>query len=105
DGRAPRLAEALALVARHTQEERFAELLAALAGDRSKLRMALGDGEAALRARLAAVFSVPDGATPDDLTEAFCAVGACDEAGLRAAAAAPAEGSAPDQEPGRNLAR
>jgi ATP-dependent helicase/nuclease subunit A len=105
DGRAPRLAEALALVARHTQEERFAELLASLAGDRSKLRAALADGEAALRARLATAFSVPDGATADSLTEAFCAPAACDEAALRSAAAALADGSATDRERGHILAR
>src|SRR5712675_2298487 len=105
DGRAPRLAEALALVARHTQEERFAELLTSLAGDRSKLRAALAGGEMALRARLAAAFSLPEGATPDGLTEAFCAAGACDEAALRAAAAALADGSRADQERGRMIAR
>src|SRR5881392_1686868 len=49
-GHALRLAEALSLVARHTQEERFAELLTALASNRSKLRAALGGGDMALRA-------------------------------------------------------
>ncbi|TMJ56196.1 MAG: double-strand break repair helicase AddA, partial [Alphaproteobacteria bacterium] len=104
-GHAVRLAEALALVARHTQEERFAELLTALASNRSKLRAALAGGDMALRARLAAVFSVPEGATADGLTEEFCTAGACDEAALRAAAAALAEGSSSDRERGRILAR
>jgi ATP-dependent helicase/nuclease subunit A len=104
-GHAAPLAEALALVARYTQEERFAELLTSLASDRSKLRAALAGGEMALRARLAAAFSLPAGATPDGLTEAFCATGACDEVALRAAAAALAGGSAADQERGRMLAR
>ena len=105
DERAPQLAEALALVARHTQEERFAALLAALAGDRGKLRRALADGEAALRARLTTAFGVPEGATADTLTEAFVASGACDEAALRVAAAALADGSETDRERGRILAR
>src|SRR5438552_5060917 len=51
-GHALRLAEALALVARHTQEERFAELLPALASNRSQLRAALPGGDLAMRARL-----------------------------------------------------
>jgi ATP-dependent helicase/nuclease subunit A len=105
DGGVPLLAEALGLIARHIQEERFAELLAALAGDRSKLRAALADGEAALRARLAAAFAVPADVTPDDLAEAFCAAGKCDEAGLRVAAAALAAGSPTDQERGHVVAR
>ena len=105
DGRAPRLADALAIVARYIQEDRFTALLTAMTAERGKLRAALGDGEARLRTRLAAVFAVPEDITPDQLTEAFCAAGACDEAGLRAAAAALIAGSATDEKRGAVVAR
>jgi ATP-dependent helicase/nuclease subunit A len=100
-GRAPELADALALVARHTAEERFGELMTAFVRERSKLRRALGAGEAALHRRLCAALSVPEDATSESLAEAFCAVGAGDEAGLRIAAAALAGGSPADRERGR----
>src|SRR5438094_155879 len=45
DGTEPGLAEALALVARYTAEERFVELMAALAAERGKLRGASATGE------------------------------------------------------------
>src|SRR5207249_1868904 len=48
------VAEALAIVARYAPEERFIELMAALAGERGKVRQALADGEPALRRRLCA---------------------------------------------------
>src|SRR5437763_14458440 len=97
DERTPQIADALGLVARYIQEERFAQLLAALAGERGKLRAALAGGEAALRRKLATVFAVPADVTPDDLVDAFCAVGACDEAVVREAAAALCAGSATDR--------
>jgi ATP-dependent helicase/nuclease subunit A len=105
DERAPLLAEALAVVARYIQEDRFTGLLAAMTAERGKLRAALAEGETALRRRLAATFAVPEDVTPDALIEAFCAAGACDEAGLHAAAAALAVGSSKDQERGEIVAR
>ena len=48
----PELAEALAVVARHAPEERFTELMADIAAERGKLRLALADGETVLRRRL-----------------------------------------------------
>jgi ATP-dependent helicase/nuclease subunit A len=90
------LAEALAVVARFAAEERFAELTSALAAERGKLAEALKDGEAALRARLAASFGIPAEATPETLIAEFCAGG--DASTLREAAAALAQGSATDRE-------
>ena len=103
--RAPALAEALGIVASYAPEERFAELMAALAGARSRLRAALADGEAMLRDRLCAALGIAPDATPESLEAAFCAEGACDEAGLRAAAAALAMGSLADRGRGIALAR
>ncbi|HYU13459.1 MAG TPA: UvrD-helicase domain-containing protein, partial [Stellaceae bacterium] len=100
-GQEPGLAEALAVVARHTAEERFGELMTALVRERSKLQRALSDGETALHRRLCAALSVREDATVDSVTEAFCTAGACDEAALRAAAAALVGGSATDRERGR----
>src|SRR6266576_5154856 len=105
DDRAPALAEALGVVARYIQEDRFTGLLTAMTAERGKLRAALGAGEVALRTRLAAVFAVPEDITPDQLIEAFCAAGACDEAGLRIAAAALIGGSANDEKRGAVVAR
>ena len=97
------LAEALAVVARHAPEERFTELMADIAKERGKLRVALGDGEIALRRRLCTVFSVSHEITGDGLTTSFCADGACDETGLRAAAAALADGSDSDRRRGVDI--
>src|ERR1051326_6701475 len=105
DERAPRLADALAVVARYIQEDRFTGLLAAMTAERGKLRAALAEGETALRRRLAATFAVPENVTPDALIAAFCAAGVCDEAGLRAVADALAMGSSKDQERGEIVAR
>ena len=102
---APELAEALVIVAGYAPEERFTELMAALAADRGKLRAALADGEAVLRGRLCAALAIADDATSDSLAAAFCAAGACDEAGLRAAAAALAAGSPTDRQRSIVLAR
>jgi ATP-dependent helicase/nuclease subunit A len=101
----PRLAAALAIVAGYALEERFIELMTALAGERGKLRQALVGGEAALHRRLCRALSVPVDATRDSLIEAFCAPAEGDEPGLRAAAAALANGSARDQERGAIIAR
>jgi ATP-dependent helicase/nuclease subunit A len=99
------LAEALAIVARYAPEERFVELTAQLAAERGKLQRALEDGEAALRRRLCARLAVPHEATGDSLVAAFCAPGAADEAGLRAAAAALSAGSGNDRERGAVIGR
>jgi ATP-dependent helicase/nuclease subunit A len=98
------LAEALAVVAGHVVEERFALLMAQLAGERGKLRQALAEGHAALRERICDALSLPARTTAEDLAAAFCAEGACDEAGLRVAAAALAAGSSTDRERGDLLA-
>jgi ATP-dependent helicase/nuclease subunit A len=94
------LAEALATVAGYVAEERFGMLMAALVGERGKLRRAVADGYAAFREKLGAVLSLPAGMTLDDLVGAFCAEGVGDELGLRAAAAALAAGSPTDRERG-----
>ena len=104
-GRADGLAEALAIVARYAPEERFVELMREIVAERGKVRLALADGEAVLRRRLWAKFSVPHQATLDGLMAAFCAPGAADDAGLRATAAALADGSPSDRERGAILAR
>ena len=105
EGAEPALAEALATVAGHAVEERFIELMSALAGERSKLAAALAAGDAALRRRLCAAFSVSDDATDDSLVSVFCAPGSGDETGLRRAAAALSEGSRSDQDRGAILTR
>ncbi|HEY8874595.1 MAG TPA: double-strand break repair helicase AddA [Stellaceae bacterium] len=99
----PDLAAALAIVARYAPEERFIELMTALAAERGKLREALAHGDRALNRRLNAALSVPADATAESLVAAFCAGG--DAAGLRAAASALAEGSKTDRERGETIAR
>ncbi len=69
----PGLAEALAVVAGYAQEERFIELMTALAAERGKLRQALAQGEAVLHRRLCAALAVPQDATSESLIAAFCA--------------------------------
>jgi ATP-dependent helicase/nuclease subunit A len=101
-GRQPKLAEALAVVARYLAEERFGELMAALSRDRSKLATALADGEEALWARLAAAIGVPVNATVDGLTAAFCAGG--DLPALREACAVLADGLKTDRVRGAAIA-
>jgi ATP-dependent helicase/nuclease subunit A len=91
------LAEALAVVAGHAAEERFGMLMAALVGERGKLRLAVEDGHGALRDRLCAALSLPPGTTVEDLVAGFCAEGASDDVELRAAAVALAAGSVTDR--------
>jgi ATP-dependent helicase/nuclease subunit A len=98
------LAEALTVVAGHVGEERFGMLMAALAGERGRLRRAVKGGHAALREKLCAALSLPAGTTLEDLVAAFCAEDAGDEAGLLDAAAALARGSVTDRERGATLA-
>jgi len=94
------LAEALAVVAGHVAEERFGMLMSALAGERGRLRRALEDGCAALRDRLCTALSLAGETSLEGVIAAFCAAGAGDEAGLRAAATALAAGSPTDRERG-----
>ena len=62
-GHHPELGEALAIVADYTAEERFGELMQAIAQERGKLSRALSAGHVALRAKLSAALGVPDGLT------------------------------------------
>ena len=64
------------MVAGYTAEERFGELMAALANERGKLRQAIADGQVALRRKLCAALGVPAEATAETLAAAFCADGA-----------------------------
>jgi ATP-dependent helicase/nuclease subunit A len=98
------LAEALAVVAGHVGEERFGMLMAALAGQRGKLRRAVEGGHAALRDRLCAALTLPAEATSEHLAAAFCAEDASDEIALRAAATALLAGSVTDRKRGATLA-
>ncbi|HZK88965.1 MAG TPA: double-strand break repair helicase AddA [Stellaceae bacterium] len=98
------LAEALAIVARYLTDDRFAELMAALARDRGRLVEALALGEAALLAKLAAALGVPQGASEASLATQFHAGG--DLVSLRLACAALADGTdKTDQPRGRLIAR
>jgi len=111
----PGLAEALAVVARYAPEERFIELMTALAEERGKLRQALAQGDKALRRRLCRALAVPQDASRESLVAAFCAPGAtgqarglkahADESGLCTAAAALAKGSRSDLERGAIIER
>ena len=69
------LADAMATIARHAPEERFTELMSEIVAERGKLRLALADGETALRQRLCAALSVAHEATGDGVIAAFCADG------------------------------
>jgi ATP-dependent helicase/nuclease subunit A len=91
------LAEALGLVARYAAEERFIELMTALAAERGKLRAAMAGGARALRRRLCAAFAVPWDISRDGAIANFCAAGGADAVGLRAAMAAMARGSDADK--------
>jgi ATP-dependent helicase/nuclease subunit A len=79
--------------------------MTALAGERGKLRQALARGDKALRRRLCRALAVAEDASRESLVAAFCAPDAADETGLRAAAAALAEGSASDRGRGGIIAR
>ena len=96
-GARPELAEALGIVARYLVDDRFAQLMAALAKEHGRLGAALADGEEALIARLAAAAGVPPGATEASLAVAFCAAG--DLAALRLACRALAEGRPKTDQP------
>ncbi len=96
-GARPALAEALAVVARYLVDDRFAQLMAALAKERGRLAAALADGEEALVARLATAAGIAPGASEASLAASFCTGG--DLPALRLACAALAEGSAKSDRP------
>ncbi len=98
------LTEALAVVADLTAEERFGELMQALAQERGKLGRALHGGHAALRRKLSAALSLAEDATLDALVEEFCAEDAGDKPALRAAAEALVNGTDSDCKRGAVLA-
>jgi ATP-dependent helicase/nuclease subunit A len=104
DGNDSRLAEALSVVARYAPEQRFSELMAALAAERGKLRAVLGKGHSELRDKLCRALSLSTGTTEEAVIAGFCAAGAGDETGLRSAAAALSDGSCTDRERGAILA-
>ncbi len=98
------LTEALAIVADHTAEERFGELMQALAHERGKLRQALlSRAMRRCAANCPQHSALAEDATVDSLVEEFCAADAGDEAGLRACAAALAVGSVTDRALGETL--
>ncbi len=103
DGDDPELGEALATVADHTAEERFGELMQALARERGRLRRALSHGHAALRQKLSAVLDLPESLTIEAVVTEFCAIDAGDEAGLSACASLLLAGSANDRKLGKIL--
>ncbi len=99
------LSAALAEVTRHTPESGFAELMSALALERARLRRALRDGHDGFVASLYRLLGLSPGTTAEGIAAAACATGACDEAGLRAAAQAMlASTSKRDKERGTLLA-
>jgi ATP-dependent helicase/nuclease subunit A len=100
-GADPELRDALAIVADHTGEERFGELMQALAQERGKLRRAVADGYGRLCAGLADALGVPAELTLDALVGEFCALGAGDEAALQACLPHLDNGKQTDREAGR----
>ena len=100
----PELTEALAIVADYTAEERFGELMRALAQERGKLQRALRHGQAGLRRKLSAAMSLAEETTVESLVEEFCTEDAGDETSLRAVAAALADGSDADSKRGTAIA-
>jgi ATP-dependent helicase/nuclease subunit A len=104
EGSDPKLSEALAIVADHTAEERFGELMRAVAGEREKLGYALRDGHAALKQRLTAALGIPKTLSLRTVVEEFCADNTGDESSLRACAAFLCAGSVNDRRLGKTLA-
>jgi ATP-dependent helicase/nuclease subunit A len=95
--RRPDLAAALSTVSRYLVEDRFFELMTALAKDRGKLAEALRLGEPALRTRVEAALGVPASASHEGLIDEFCAAG--DLPALREACASLAQGTAKTDQP------
>lgn len=86
DDRTSPLAAALAEAVQHTHEERFNEILGALAQERARLAEALARGFDAFAARLRAVLGLEEGESVATILAEACRPEGCDEAGLRAAA-------------------
>jgi ATP-dependent helicase/nuclease subunit A len=105
EGAAPALAEALSEAVQHTHEERFAELLGALAQERARLFQALVCGFDDFAAGLRRLLDLRSGETVAGIIAEACQEHACDELGLRAAAQAMlASKSKTDNERGRIIA-
>jgi ATP-dependent helicase/nuclease subunit A len=104
DGNDPKLADALAVVARHAPEEGFGRMMVELSAERGKLGRMLAKGHAKLRAELCDALALPPGASELQLIADFCAAGACDESGLQAAASVLASRSRADRERGAVIA-
>ncbi len=104
EGRDPLLGEALTIVSDYTAEERFGELMQAIASERGKLRRAVAQGHRLLHKRLSKAFDLPGELTLGVLVADFCAVAAGDEAGLAVCAAFLGQGSPNDRKFGKVLA-
>jgi ATP-dependent helicase/nuclease subunit A len=81
DPRSP-LAEALAEAVQRTHEERFTELLGALAQERARLFEALGGGFDDFARTLRALLDLRDGETLAGILAEACTANACNEEGL-----------------------
>ncbi len=106
---APAIADALAEITRHVDDNRFRELMKALRDQRGRLRTALGGaldeaGLDRLRARLRARLGVAEGETEETIVAAACAEGAFDRAGLARAVKRLREGSATSIARGNTIA-
>ena len=103
--RASLLAEALAEAVQNTHEERFTELLAALAQERARLFEAIGRNFEEFARILRRHLEVRESETAATIVAAACAEDACDEEGLRAACEAMlASKSKRDKERGQIIA-
>jgi ATP-dependent helicase/nuclease subunit A len=99
------LANALAEAVQHVHEEKFTEILSALAQERARLFRALGEGADHFEAALRRVLGVRAGETASSVVAAACNDRRCDEAGLREAAEAMTASKAKtDQENGAVIA-
>jgi ATP-dependent helicase/nuclease subunit A len=99
------LAQALAEAVQRTHEERFTELLAALAQERARLFEALADGFDEFARMLGRLLDMREGETLDGILAEACAVGACNEEGLLVACRAMLTSKARnDQKYGRLIA-
>jgi ATP-dependent helicase/nuclease subunit A len=88
EGQAPALAEALAEAVQHTHEEKFSEILGALAQERARLFRAVGRGFDDFERDLRRLLGLREGETASSVIAEACADRRYDETGLRAAAQA-----------------
>jgi ATP-dependent helicase/nuclease subunit A len=104
-GGAPALFDALAVAVQNSHEEKFAELLGALAQERARLFRALGHGIDAFAETLQRLLGLAKGETAANVIAEACVAGTCNESGLRVAAQAMlASKSKTDQERGARIA-